>query len=151
MKRALVVDNHEDCREFIKAALPCYAWDECARLSCAFTHLEKQAFDLIVLDLALDDSPPEATIASLAGFMALAGNAAVIVITGHPSALEGRLIPADAMLIKPFKVEQLDQAVALATAANNPKNPRSHTSLLLAATKAALKIAGATWTLRNGI
>ena len=150
MKRALVVDNHEDVRELIKAALPCYEWEACATLCCAFSHLEKQAFEVIVLDLALDDSPAEATIASLAGFMALAGNAAVIVITGHPSALEGKLIPADALLRKPFTVEQLDQAVALATSANNPKNPRSHTSLLLAATRAALHIAGATL-FRNGI
>jgi DNA-binding NtrC family response regulator len=137
-KRALVVDDSEDMRELIKATLPDYAFQACGSLRCALNYLSAHRYELIVLDLALEDSRPEQTVASLAGFMALVGDAAVVVMTGHPSAIEGKLIPADALLRKPFTTQQLDDAVALATQNNSPTRSRPLTTLLLAATRAAI-------------
>jgi DNA-binding response OmpR family regulator len=137
-KRALVVDDSEDMREFIKTALPDFVFDACATLECAFRFIASNTYDLIVLDPALEDSPAQNTIAQLAGFIALAGDASVLVITGHPTALKDKPIPADALLLKPFKPDQLDAAVALAAANNSPTKTRPLTTLLLAATRAAL-------------
>lgn len=109
--RALIIEDNEDERDIILYNLQRLGFDsivERSTLKAAIQTLTDanehgERFDLITLDLKLQDSTPETTLASLPIIASFASSAPIIVVTGHPSKLtESVRSYAQGLLQKPY-------------------------------------------------
>jgi len=109
--RALIIEDNEDERDIILYNLRRLGFDsivERSTLKAAIQTLTEakergECFDLITLDLKLQDSTPETTLASLPIIASFAASAPIMVVTGHPSRLtENVRSYAQGLLQKPY-------------------------------------------------
>lgn len=113
--KALIIEDSEDERDMICAFLKLIGFSavvERDSLKQAIIALEKEKFDLITLDLKLQDSTPETTLASLPVIASYAGNTPIVVATGHPSAITPCAMKcAQGLLRKPYQYNDFKQTV----------------------------------------
>ena len=113
--KALIIEDSEDERDMICAFLKLIGFSavvERTTLKQAIIALEKEKFDLITLDLKLQDSTPESTLASLPVIASYAGNTPIVVATGHPSAITPCAMKcAQSLLRKPYQYVDFKNAV----------------------------------------
>ena len=86
---ALIIEDNADCRELLRENLRlCGATSFCERtsLKAALKTLSELSFDVICLDLKLEDATAKETIATLPVIASYAGNAALIVASGFTAA-----------------------------------------------------------------
>lgn len=103
---ALVVEDNEVERDYVLQYLakiePC-EFDTCATLENAMARLVERSYDLVILDLQLEDSTAENTITRLPEIREAAGTTPIVICTGNPSAiLEGTMLFAQGIVRKPF-------------------------------------------------
>ena len=112
---ALIVENDPSMSELIARGLSGMGFDfceHCGALKDAIKMLSTVRFDLICLDLKLDDSDADATAESLAVISSFSGETPILVITGYPSRLPSRARAyAAEVLSKPFHGQHFDEAV----------------------------------------
>lgn len=113
--KALIIEDSEYERTMICAFLKLMGFSavvERTTLKQAIIALEKEKFDLITLDLKLQDSTPESTLASLPVIASYAGNTPIVVATGHPSAITPCAMKcAQSLLRKPYQYNDFKQAI----------------------------------------
>lgn len=86
---ALIIEDNADCRELLRENLRlCGAttFAERSTLKAALDTLSKLSFDVICLDLKLEDATASQTIATLPVIASYAGDAALIVVSGFTQA-----------------------------------------------------------------
>ena len=88
--KALIIEDNADHREILRENLRLCGvttFAERSTLKAALDTLSKLSFDVICLDLKLEDATPQETIATLPAIASFAGDAALIVISGYASLL----------------------------------------------------------------
>jgi DNA-binding response OmpR family regulator len=113
--KALIIEDNEDERDMICAYLRSIGFDdltERSTLKASVETLQKERFDLITLDLRLQDSTPESTMASFPVIASYAGKTPVLVITGNPSFITECIGKhAQGLLRKPYHFRDFEEAV----------------------------------------
>lgn len=130
---ALIIEDNEDCRGILRENLRlCGVTEFCERstLKSALQTLSELSFDVICLDLKLEDSTAKETIATLPVIATFAGSAALIVVSGYASLLTSCVEKhCSAMISKPYNFEHFKAGFDLAM---RPKRkPVFSVSLLL--------------------
>ena len=120
---ALVIEDNEVERDYViqyLAKLGEVDCETCATLSDAMAELGGRSFDLVILDLQLEDSTAENTITRLPEIRLAAGTTPIVICTGNPSAiLEGTMIYAQGIVRKPYTSDYFLDVVK--TAINSTK------------------------------
>lgn len=120
--KALVIEDSEDERDILCDYLRSLGFDsmvERSTLKAAIETLNKEKFDLITLDLRLQDSTPETTLASLPVIASYAGTTPVLVVTGHTSFIAPCVAKyAQGLLAKPYGFRDFEKAVESAITSN---------------------------------
>ena len=102
----LIVEDNEVERDYViqyLAKLGEVDCETCATLSDAMAELGGRSFDLVILDLQLEDSTAEQTIAMLPVIREAAGTTPIVICTGNPCAiLEGTMLYAQGIVRKPY-------------------------------------------------
>lgn len=110
-KRILLVDDDAGALESIKLLLRIdrHAVAEAKDAREAMNHLAHQQFDLVILDYFMPGMRGDELAASLKRY---APNVPILMITAYFEKLSESEKPVDAVLAKPFAVEDLRQTVA---------------------------------------
>lgn len=120
-RRVLVIEDHSGTRDLLAELLV----EEGHEVRSAADGLEGIAValefrpDVIVLDLRL---PRMDGRDFLVAYRAAAGSAAVVVVTG---AIDAAVPLADAVLEKPFRIDDLSRAIAMTTAQDDEQRARA--------------------------
>jgi len=130
---ALIIEDNADHREILRENLRlCGVSTFCERstLKAALKTLSELSFDVICLDLKLEDATPQETIATLPIIASFAGDAALIVISGYQSLLTSCVEKhCNAMIAKPYNLA--DFRAGFERAMRRAKRPVFSVSLLL--------------------
>ncbi len=114
-RRILVVDDEVDIRAMVGQALgrlPGYEVHEAVSKADALSRLERQQFDLVLTDLAMEH--PNAGVELLQVIKQQAAETIVILLTGYAtveSAIAALRLGADDYLVKPSSVRELRDSV----------------------------------------
>lgn len=117
MQSALIIDDDSGITAAISTVLIGHAKRAAQTLSAAIKALQENSFDVVFLDLSLPDSTPERTSSMLPLIRRLAGNAAIVMMTGHESAIGNAKFAVDSVLHKPFQSGHVREALANARCA----------------------------------
>lgn len=111
MKSALIIDDDQGVIDSVSCSLIGFARKQAHTMSDAINALQEHEFDVIFLDLKLPDSSAERTVEMLPLLRRLAGDAAFILMTGHPSAIGNAKFAVDCVLQKPFHSGHVREAL----------------------------------------
>ena len=124
---ALVIEDNEVERDYVIQYLAKLGKVECetyATLESAINTLTVASFDLVILDLQLEDSTAENTITRLPEIREAAGTTPIVICTGNPSAiLEGTMIYAQGIVRKPFTSDYFLDVVQTAITSTIAREP----------------------------
>mgnify|MGYP000446910920 CR=1 FL=1 len=130
---ALIIEDNADCRELLRENLRlCGATSFCERssLKSALKTLSELSFDVICLDLKLEDATAAETIATLPAIASFAGDAALIVVSGFTKACIPELEKyCGAVIAKPYDFTEFKEG--LEKAMRQRRKPVFNVSLLL--------------------
>ena len=124
---ALIVEDNEVERDYViqyLGKLGEVECETCAKLSEAMAELVGRSFDLVILDLQLEDSTAENTITRLPEIREAAGTTPIVICTGNPSAiLEGTMLFAQGIVRKPFTSDYFLDVVQTAITSTIAREP----------------------------
>ena len=130
---ALIIEDNADCRELLRENLRlCGTTTFCERttLKAALSTLANLTFDVICLDLKLEDATAAETIATLPAIASFAGDAALIVVSGFTKACIPELEKyCGALIAKPYDFTEFKEG--LEKAMRQRRKPVFNVSLLL--------------------
>ncbi|NBS68352.1 response regulator [bacterium] len=111
MGKILIIDDEDGVDAAIDMALPEYEAHHAGTMTEAISALKAQAFEVVFLDLKLPDSNPDRTIMMIPIIRRLAGQAALIAMSGYRAPAIEAAGFADAVLNKPFHSGHIREAV----------------------------------------
>jgi ActR/RegA family two-component response regulator len=114
MKSALLIDDDESVIASVSTSLIGFAKKQAHTMTKAIEALQAHEFDVVFLDLQLPDSSPERTLEMLPMLRRLAGNAALILMTGYTSQIGNAKFAVDCVLQKPFHSGHIREALQTA-------------------------------------
>lgn len=112
MKTALIIEDSEGVVSAIQTVLSGMESKAAHTMTEAIAMLSDSSFDIVFLDLHLPDSECQRTLEMVPLIRRISHDAALVLMTGHASAIGNAKLAVDSVLYKPFTSDNIRDALS---------------------------------------